>query len=66
MARITPASTFARDALYFFVYTMAAGVDNSSNGTFPVFVTPRDSSTPTGPLADESRTAAYIGMMFVF
>jgi predicted porin len=49
-----------------FLYGTVAYVNNSKNGTFSVFATPRDSSSPTSPMAGESQTGAYIGMMHVF
>jgi len=49
-----------------FLYGTLAYVNNSHNGTFSVFATPRDSSTPTSPLPGESQTGAYVGMMHVF
>ena len=49
-----------------FLYGTVAYVNNSKNGTFSVFATPRDSSSPTSPMAGESQTGAYIGMMHSF
>lgn len=49
-----------------FLYGTLAYVDNSRNGTFSVFATPRDSTSPTSPMAGESQTGAYVGMMHVF
>ena len=49
-----------------FLYGTVAYVNNSKNGTFSVFATPRDSSSPTSPMAGESQTGAYIGMMHTF
>jgi predicted porin len=49
-----------------FLYGTVAYANNSKNGTFSVFATPRDSSSPTSPMAGESQTGAYIGMMHVF
>jgi hypothetical protein len=31
-----------------------------------VFATPRDSSSPTSPIAGESQTGVYVGMMHTF
>ncbi len=49
-----------------FLYGTVSYVSNSKNGTFSVFATPRDSSTPTSPMAGESQTGVYVGMMLVF
>jgi len=49
-----------------FLYGTVAYVNNSKNGTFSVFATPRDSNSPTSPMAGESQTGAYIGMMHTF
>ena len=49
-----------------FLYGTVAYANNSKNGNFSVFATPRDSSSPTSPLAGESQTGAYIGMMHLF
>lgn len=51
-----------------FVYGTVAYVRNSANGTFSVFATPRnsDASTSTSPLAGESQTGAYVGLMHIF
>ncbi|MDR5782725.1 porin [Caballeronia sp. LZ065] len=49
-----------------FLYGTVAYVRNSANGTFSVFATPRDASSPTSPLAGESQTGAYVGMMHIF
>jgi predicted porin len=49
-----------------FLYGTVSYVDNSRNGTFSVFATPRDSSSPTSPLAGESQTGVYVGMMHTF
>ncbi len=49
-----------------FLYSTVAYVNNSKAGTFSVFATPRDSSSPSSPMAGESQTGAYIGMMHVF
>ncbi len=49
-----------------FFYGTVAYVNNSKSGTFSVFATPRDSSTPTSPLAGESQTGAYVGVMHLF
>ncbi len=49
-----------------FLYGTVAYVDNSKNGNFSVFATPRDSSSPTSPNVGESQTGAYVGMMHVF
>ncbi len=49
-----------------FLYGTVAYVNNSQSGTFSVFATPRDSSTPTSPMAGQSQTGAYVGMMHVF
>ncbi|MCC8393834.1 porin [Paraburkholderia sp. MMS20-SJTR3] len=49
-----------------FLYGTVAYVNNSKNGTFSVFATPRDSSSPTSPLAGQSQTGAYVGMMHMF
>ncbi|WP_407670586.1 porin [Paraburkholderia megapolitana] len=49
-----------------FLYGTVAYVNNSKNGTFSVFATPRDSNSPTSPIAGESQTGAYVGMMHVF
>ncbi|KDB08172.1 hypothetical protein LIG30_2696 [Burkholderia sp. lig30] len=49
-----------------FLYGTVAYVNNSKNGTFSVFATPRDSSSPTSPTAGESQTGAYVGMMHSF
>jgi predicted porin len=49
-----------------FLYGTVAYVRNSSTGTFSVFATPRDAEPTTSPMAGESQTGAYIGMMHVF
>ena len=49
-----------------FVYGTVAYVNNSKSGTFCVFATPRDLTTPTSPMAGQSQTGAYEGMMHVF
>ncbi|MGE8161735.1 porin [Paraburkholderia sp. NPDC080076] len=49
-----------------FLYGTVAYVNNSGNGTFSVFATPRDSSSPTSPIAGESQTGVYVGMMHTF
>lgn len=49
-----------------FLYGTVAYVNNSKSGSFSVFATPRDASSPTSPIAGESQTGAYIGMMHVF
>jgi predicted porin len=49
-----------------FLYGTVAYVRNSANGTFSVFATPRDSDSPTSPLAGESQTGAYLGLMHLF
>jgi len=38
-----------------FLYGTVAYVNNSKSGTFSVFATPRDSSTPTSPMAGHRR-----------
>jgi predicted porin len=48
-----------------FIYGTVAYVDNSKNGNFSVFATPRDSSSPTSLNVGESQTGVYIGMMHV-
>jgi predicted porin len=49
-----------------FLYGTVAYVDNSKTGTFSVFATPRDSSSPTSPMAGESQTGVYVGVMHTF
>ena len=49
-----------------FLYSTVAYVRNSANGTFSVFATPRDADPGTSPLAGQSQTGAYIGMMHIF
>jgi predicted porin len=49
-----------------FLYGTVAYVNNSKNATFSVFATPRDSTSPTSPIAGESQTGAYIGIMHLF
>jgi predicted porin len=49
-----------------FLYGTVAYVRNSSQGSFSVFATPRDSSTPTSPLVGESQTGAYMGILHAF
>jgi predicted porin len=49
-----------------FLYGTVAYVNNSKSGTFSVFATPRDSSSPTSPIAGESQTGAYVGVMHLF
>jgi predicted porin len=49
-----------------FLYATASYVNNSKTGTFSVFATPRDSSLPTSPMAGESQTGVYVGMMHTF
>jgi predicted porin len=49
-----------------FLYSTVAYVRNSANGTFSVFATPRDTEPTTSPLAGESQTGAYVGLMHIF
>ncbi|MFM0135344.1 porin [Caballeronia grimmiae] len=49
-----------------FLYGTVAYVRNSANGTFSVFATPRNADVSTSPLAGESQTGAYVGMMHIF
>jgi predicted porin len=49
-----------------FLYGTIAYVNNSRNGTFSVFATPRNSSSATSPMAGESQTGVYVGMMHTF
>lgn len=49
-----------------FLYGTITYVNNSRNGTFSVFATPRDSSSATSPMAGESQTGVYVGMMHTF
>jgi predicted porin len=49
-----------------FLYGTVAYVRNSRRGTFSVFANARDSDSATSPLAGESQTGAYIGMMHNF
>jgi predicted porin len=49
-----------------FLYGTVAYVRNSKTATFSVFATPRDAQPNTSPLAGESQTGAYIGMMHNF
>ncbi|WNC88397.1 hypothetical protein RI103_11735 [Paraburkholderia sp. FT54] len=58
-------TTYNLDA-HTFLYGTVAYVNNSRNGTFPVFATPRDPSSATSPVAGESQTGVYVGMMNTF
>ncbi|PXW14965.1 porin [Paraburkholderia caballeronis] len=49
-----------------FLYGTVAYVRNSANGTFSVFATPRDADPGTSPMAGQSQTGAYVGMMHLF
>jgi len=49
-----------------FLYGTVAYVRNSANGTFSVFATPRDADPSTSPMAGQSQTGAYVGMMHLF
>jgi predicted porin len=49
-----------------FLYGTVAYVRNSSGGTFSVFANARGSDSATSPLAGESQTGAYIGVMHNF
>jgi predicted porin len=49
-----------------FLYGTVAYVRNSSQATFSVFATPRDAQPNTSPLAGESQTGAYVGIMHTF
>jgi predicted porin len=49
-----------------FLYGTVAYVRNSSQGSFSVFATPRDSGSPTSPLVGESQTGAYMGILHMF
>jgi hypothetical protein len=41
-------------------------LNNSESGTFSVFATPRDSSSPTSPMAGESQTGVYVAVTHTF
>ncbi|WP_114810088.1 porin [Paraburkholderia kururiensis] len=49
-----------------FLYGTVAYLRNSSHANFSVFATPRDANPNTSPLAGESQTGAYVGMMHNF
>jgi predicted porin len=49
-----------------FFYATVAYVRNSANATFSVFANPRGSTPNTSPLAGESQTGAYMGIMSNF
>ncbi|MFM0758329.1 porin [Paraburkholderia strydomiana] len=49
-----------------FLYGTVAYLRNSKAGTFSVFANARDSDSSTSPMAGESQTGAYVGMMHTF
>jgi predicted porin len=49
-----------------FLYGTVAYVRNSQNATFSLFATPRGSDSSTSPLAGESQTGAYVGVLHQF
>jgi hypothetical protein len=53
-------TTYNLDA-HTFLYGTVAYVNNSRNGTFPVFATPRDSSSARSPVAGECKPACTSG-----
>lgn len=49
-----------------FLYGTVAYLRNSRSGTFSVFANARDSNSTTSPMAGQSQTGAYVGMMHSF
>jgi predicted porin len=49
-----------------FVYGTVGYVRNGSNSNFSLEASPRDATNNTSPLAGESQTGAYVGMMHQF
>jgi predicted porin len=49
-----------------FLYGTAAYVRNSSRGTFSAFANARGSDSATSPMAGESQTGAYFGILHMF
>ncbi|KAJ3473102.1 hypothetical protein NLI96_g13130 [Meripilus lineatus] len=49
-----------------FLYGTISHVRNSKNGSFSVFATPRDSSSPTSPMVGASQSSAYFGVLHYF
>ncbi|MDE1181734.1 porin [Paraburkholderia sp.] len=49
-----------------FLYGTVAYVRNSGQANFSAMATPRDDSPNTSPLAGQSQTGAYVGMMHTF
>ncbi|ONB55045.1 porin [Burkholderia pseudomallei] len=49
-----------------FLYGTLAYVRNGGNSNFSLLATPRDATPNTSPLAGESQTGAYVGMMHTF
>ncbi|AYZ62307.1 porin [Burkholderia multivorans] len=49
-----------------FLYGTVAYVRNGGNSNFSLLATPRDATPNTSPMAGESQTGAYVGMMHTF